>query len=626
MKNLKKCVTLIVLVALMITMNTVVLAYEEENPEFRNLAKDLDYEWSEQPDSRYPDTGNQLTDGEYGNLDRLDPAWIGHIQGKEREVVFDLGEKKSISSIRAHFLQDYPTNEILVPLRVSMYVSNDKETWGTLAHMPTELLWGGGLPREEFFVWDGSEDGFLNKQSDDTMAYARYVKVAFQMHGTQWSLLDEIEIWGTDGKIEGAVSIPGEEPMYLEPSEDTADIHNLALMYNGHYDNGNGDLTKEGIIPQISYVNQEGEPIDWLYDGALYLGLLTPSGRSFEHGTANFEDWQWYLNKTFAEQGDMKQLDEATKEVGSKLGQSDHKTKVVLMIPNPGGGLSDFPEEGSNGESEIDWWMNEVQQRWNENNYSNLELVGMYWVNEQIQPGNNGEDLPIYASNRVHEEGLKFFWIPHFYAYKSYMWEDVGFDAAAFQPNYFFENLNLNRLEDAANIAKQYGMGVEIEFDWRILTSEEHRQKYIEYLNGGIDYGYMENTFKAYYQDSGSLLKELAASNDPDVRVLYDWLYQFVNNTYKKTATSSTSIMSRVESLEQDGEFDNEDVAHSLLLHMNAVNHFEKEGKIEKMIKHIGGLKNLLEYQRENELISWLAYNTLRADADSLISEWNKSR
>src|SRR5699024_10390810 len=239
-----------------------------------------------------------------------DPAWVGHIKGKTREVVFDLEEKKSIESIQAHFLQDYPENEVLVPLRVSIYVSDDKSNWATLGHFSTELLWGEGPPRDETFSWNGEEDGFLNFESDATMAYARYVKVAFQMHGTQWSFIDEVEITGTDGKLDEAVSVPPENPEFLEASEDTANINNLALLYNGYYDSGIENWKKDSIIPQISYVNREGVPQDWLYDGVLYHGLASPEGRSFETGTANFKDLEWYLDKTFAQKGDMQQLNE----------------------------------------------------------------------------------------------------------------------------------------------------------------------------------------------------------------------------------------------------------------------------------------------------------------------------
>ncbi|KPV58503.1 hypothetical protein QJ48_16090, partial [Paenibacillus sp. A3] len=333
--------TAAVMTAVMFLSQISAVQAEEAKPQERNLALGLNYIWSQAPEAAHPDTNRKLTDGKYGALDMSDPAWVGHVQKMTREVVFDLGEQKSISKVKAHFLQDWPTNSILVPLSVSMYASDDSQNWGALSHKATQLLWGDGPPRQETFEWDGSRDGIQSDKTVTGMVYARYVKVTFPMHTRAWSLIDEVEIWGTDGKVAGAVTVPPDQVGYLKPGEATAGINHLGLLYNGHYKDNLGDWTKERIIPNISYVNQAGQPVDRLFDGVLYLGLTSPAGRGYD-GRANLEDWQWYLNKTFAATGDMQQLNEATKEVGAKLGQPDYKEKVVLMIPDPGEYLNDF--------------------------------------------------------------------------------------------------------------------------------------------------------------------------------------------------------------------------------------------------------------------------------------------
>lgn len=545
----KRWVASAIIAVMLLTLVPVVQAEEGQSP-FRNLALGLDYEWSEEPEAKYPDDNNKLTDGIYGALDMTDPAWVGHVKKKTREVVFDLGEKKSISNIKARFMQDWPTSSILVPLTVSMYVSDDKENWGTLSHNSTQLLWGDGPPREEIYEWNGSRDGIKSGNSKAEMAYARYVKVTFTMHTRAWTFIDEVEIWGADGKMNGAESVVTEKPALLLPGEATAGISNLGLLYNGQYANDKGTWTKERIIPNISYVDRTGKPVDWLFDGVLYLGLTSPAGRDFGGG-ANLDDWKWYLDKTFAETGDMQQLNEATKEVGVGLNQPDHKVKVVLMIPDPGESVKDFGDVDNDGVSEsfnasdvgtenalanrekaVQWWLNEVEQRWGAEEYSNLELVGMYWLEEQISTSATGPDLIRSTSKNVHDKNLKLFWIPHSLAYKSHMWKDVGIDAAAFQPNYFFEQLGEDRLEDAANIAKQYGMGLELEFDDRMVTDSVFRERYVDYLNSGVKTGLMENGFKAYYQGNNAVF-DSAKSTDPATRILYDWLYQFVKGTYQ---------------------------------------------------------------------------------------------
>lgn len=550
--RLRKRWVAIVMIAIMLLTLVPAVQAEEAPPGVRNLALGLDYTWSEAPEATYPDVNRKLTDGKYGALDRLDPAWVGHVKKMTREVVFDLGAKKSISSIKARFLQDWPTNSILVPLSVSMYVSDDNVNWGALSHQATRLLWGDGPPRQETFEWDGRRDGIKSGNSDAKMAYARYVKVTFPMHTRAWTFIDEVEIWGADGQVEGAVTVPPDQVGFLKPGEATGGIHHLGLLYNGHYPDNKGNWTKERIIPNISYVNKAGEPVDRLFDGVLYLGLTSPAGRGF-NGEANLEDWKWYLDKTFAALGDMQQLNEAAKEVGAKLGQPDFKEKVVLMIPDPGEALDNFgvvngealsfnastvgeEKAFANRVKAVQWWLDQVKERWGQANYSNLELVGMYWLEEQISTSEKGPDLLHSVSGKVHDKGLKFFWIPHFLAYKSFMWKEVGFDAAAFQPNYFFEEMDYSRLEDAANTAKRYGMSNELEFDDRMLTDNVFRERYIDYLNSGVETGLMLNGFKAYYQGNNAVY-HTAVSTDPATRILYDWLYQFVKGTYEKNST-----------------------------------------------------------------------------------------
>ncbi|MCM3340570.1 DUF4855 domain-containing protein [Paenibacillus sp. MER TA 81-3] len=548
MNLMKRWISLTVCMVMMLT--AIPNAHAAENqPELRNLAKEASYEWSEAPESSYPDPGNKLTDGKIGGLNVLDPAWVGSLHKTTREIVLDLGERKSISSVKAHFLQDWPSSAILFPLTVSVYVSDDKEHWGTIAHRATEHLWVDGPPVDQYYVWDGSKDGIPTAGSDAVMAYARYVKVTFSMHPRAWSFIDEIEVWGADGKAEGAKSVPSETFHYLQPGEPTAGIRNLSLIYNGYYSDV-PKLAKDNLIPEIGYVNKEGKLADWFFDGVLMLGLQTPQGHDFGNGEANLSEWKWYLDKTFDDQGDMYQVNEATKEVGEKLGQPEHKVKVVMMIPNPGEHLSNFGDVDGDGVSEnfnagevgeeaamanrqkaVRWWIQEVMQRWNTSSYSNLELVGLYWLDEQVSTSKSGPEFLRFVNGLVHDQGLKAFWIPHFLSYKSFMWKDVGFDSSAFQPNYYFEELNMDRLKDAANIAKRYGMGVELEFDDRMLKDKVFRKRFLEYLDAGEQFGFKDHAYKAYYKGSGTILHDAAASKDPEIREVYDKLYQFAKGS-----------------------------------------------------------------------------------------------
>lgn len=102
-----------------------------------------------------------------------------------------------------------------------------------------------------------------------------------------------------------------------------------------------------------------------------------------------------------------------------------------------------------------------------------------------------------------------------------------------------------------------------------------------------------------------------------------NWADAKVTCSTSSTASSNAAEMKTlVEGFEEDGEFENDQIARSLKNHLTAVSRYEEKELAEKVIKHMEGFKLLLDYQRENEWISEKAYNTLKADADSLLKKW----
>ena len=69
------------------------------------------------------------------------------------------------------------------------------------------------------------------------------------------------------------------------------------------------------------------------------------------------------------------------------------------------------------------------------------------------------------------------------------------------------------------------------------------------------------------------------------------------------------------------GELANHGAARALDVHLAAVDRFEKKGAADKVVKHLNGFKQLLNHQRENELISENASNVLQMFADRLIEQ-----
>lgn len=85
---------------------------------------------------------------------------------------------------------------------------------------------------------------------------------------------------------------------------------------------------------------------------------------------------------------------------------------------------------------------------------------------------------------------------------------------------------------------------------------------------------------------------------------------------------SASSMITSVETFAEEDAFASDDVARSLITHLTAVTRYEENEQAEKVIEHMKGFKQLLSYQKENEMISEEAYNALNSDADLLIENW----
>ncbi|MBY7144401.1 beta-N-acetylglucosaminidase domain-containing protein [Virgibacillus sp. NKC19-3] len=94
-------------------------------------------------------------------------------------------------------------------------------------------------------------------------------------------------------------------------------------------------------------------------------------------------------------------------------------------------------------------------------------------------------------------------------------------------------------------------------------------------------------------------------------------------NRFKETIIPSASLISdSVEQFKKDGEIETDRVARALTIHLTAVSQYEKREASEKVVKHMEGFKQLLDQQREEELISEDAYDVLNDEADNLIQQW----
>ena len=87
-------------------------------------------------DKRYAKAGESaLIDGIVGSREYNDGIWVGW-QGADMDAVIDLGRPRRFTSVSVNFLQQ-SSSWIVLPRRVSMFASEDKETWVELKAIDT---------------------------------------------------------------------------------------------------------------------------------------------------------------------------------------------------------------------------------------------------------------------------------------------------------------------------------------------------------------------------------------------------------------------------------------------------------------------------------------------------------
>jgi hypothetical protein len=108
-------------------------------------------------------------------------------------------------------------------------------------------------------------------------------------------------------------------------------------------------------------------------------------------------------------------------------------------------------------------------------------------------------------------------------------WKSFGFDEVWLQPNFFFHpGLSPARLQGACEFARAHEMGLEMEFDPRMITdSSVYEPRFHAYLDAFTRNGVADSAAIAWYEGGGALYR-LAESDNPKMRADYDELAQFV--------------------------------------------------------------------------------------------------
>ena len=237
------------------------------------------------------------------------------------------------------------------------------------------------------------------------------------------------------------------------------------------------------------------------------------------------------------------QLDACVRAAAKSLPDGNHRVNLVLTIPmadaasrdfgaiEPGGPSLDFRRDADRVAA-LRWYIREALARWKKLDAPHVRLAGFYWLRESIKPENRA--VVRKTANFLHSQGMKLYWIPYLGASGIDVRRELGIDVTMIQPNYaFLKNAkDLSRLSETARLAMRTRSGLEIEIDPRAIDLAELRARYLDYLDAGVKYGFMNHAVLGYYEGGGTFAR-CAASSDVEVRNIYDQTYRFIKGTYR---------------------------------------------------------------------------------------------
>lgn len=293
-------------------------------------------------------------------------------------------------------------------------------------------------------------------------------------------------------------------------------INDIALIYQGNL--SRPDWTVDQFIPYVTHTYADGSR-SWLFPGFIFLEFATKEvayiNSMKNKRNAVKSDWEWLLGRVFEKNKALDALDKCIERQKATLGAPPFRHKVILCLPVPLKGQTDWGKIGSSRlnftkESDqvkaVEWYMNELISRFKKGGYKNIDLEGFYWVEEDMEKV--PESLLRQVSALVHKAGKHFYWSPYNYARGCMKWDAVGFDFAYMQPNYVIvTKRDEDYLVGAIEKAKNAGMALEFDFDQKLLVKPD---QYIPRLNKALDIyessGVFDDCALIYYDGGGTLM------------------------------------------------------------------------------------------------------------------------
>ncbi len=462
---------------------------------------------------------SKLTDGKFASTTTYtDPAFVELYRGTAVTVTIDLGATCGVSSVEIRTMQSKEAG-VYCARYLEVAVSEDGEGFATVGRLEDKKT-----------VTESTRKMVTHKLELDNTYAARYVSVTFSCD--VFVYIDEVSVFGSEsasGAVVADVDAPREDRGYAGQIDG---IGNIVLMYTG------GNFTEETLLPYFAYVDTDGNVADTMFDSMLFLP--SPGGFDFSKPAG----WDKYIDAMFgaSAQTNLTALNKLVGDLSDDLELGDdYRYPVFLAMPYLEVGGASFggitPNNLDKRTTIISSYIDQMIEKFNESDFSNLELKGFYWFHELISYSTSDyeEDLMINFNEYVHGKGLKSIWIPYYCAPGFERAADLGFDAATLQSGYAFAKNGIlaESVEDSAMQAKKFGLGMEFELDINVADAYERIYKYIHtgYATGCMDGGMM-----MLYQTVDHIYQCANATASSDQRKIYELFYLYNKGNFTSYA------------------------------------------------------------------------------------------
>jgi hypothetical protein len=282
-------------------------------------------------------------------------------------------------------------------------------------------------------------------------------------------------------------------------------MKNIPLFYLS-----SGQPTPKNLRPLIAYIDINGSPRDWNYDGLIFIDNRLVKTNNPDQSTCDR-----FIYDLF-ERGGLNTLDQTVGTLKYQRSDPDYKFNIIIQIP--------YWTDSTNAKGNV----LKILDKWNNSKYQNLTLAGFYWgFVESPLPSNDTREI----ANFIHGLGLglKVLTIPYYDEWNEASYHSLGVDYVMGQPNFAWTGNTsaFSVVEKAIQEGNLDGAEFELADNYLNLSREENANYYI---NNGIRYGWKENRINSYYYAPG-ILDNITTMSD---RRIYDRIYQTYNSYHSK--------------------------------------------------------------------------------------------